>query len=243
MQTLALVNPRRKHRHKTRRPMTEKQAKYFGGSKGRRRRKASRASPAAAATPRRRRKGALRRHARRFARSVSGSGISMRGINVNQFMKGTLIPSAVGAAGALGVDLLMGYAAPYLPASMTTGPVVPLTKIAAAIGIGLLAQVATKDRRVSEQVTAGAITVIAYDYIRSMAKAQFPTLPLSEYVSGMGYAGPALAYPDRGMGVYVGQTQAWNPSIAARVGGGTGKTVLPVKAGMGEFMEGDYAYN
>lgn len=241
MQTLALVNPRRKHRHKARRKMTAKQAKFFGGGK-RRRRRASRASPAAAAAPRRRRRGALRRHARRFARNVSGSGISMRGININQFMRGTLVPSAVGAAGALGVDLLMGYAMPYLPASMTSGPVVPLTKIAAAVGIGLLAQVATKDRRISEQVTAGAITVIAYDYIRTMAKAQFPTLPLSEYVSGMGYAGPALAYPDRGMGVYVGPSPAWNTSIAARAGGGVGRTVMPVKAGMGEYAEGDYTY-
>jgi len=236
MQTLALVNPRRR-RKASRRKMTAKQAKFFGG--GKRRRKSARAAATAPAR-RRRRRGSVRR----FLRSTRGGGISPRGINVAQFMRGTLIPSAVGAAGALGVDLLLGYATPYLPASVTTGPMVPLTKIAAAVGLGLLAQMATKDRSISEQVTAGAITVVAYDYIRNMAKAQFPTLPLSEYVSGMGYAGPALAYPDRGMGVYVGPSNSWNPSIAARMQGGTGKTIQPVKAaGMGEYSECGYNYN
>jgi hypothetical protein len=241
MQTLALVNPKKHHRRKARR-MTAKQLQYFG--KGRRRR--GKARDASAAPARRRRRGSvagrIRRHARRFA-GHQGGAISLRGMNFNSFLRGTLVPSAVGAVGALGVDLALGYATPYLPTTLTTGAFVPLTKIAAAVGLGLVAQVASKDRRIAEQVTAGAITVVVYDYIRNMAKTQFPTLPLSEYVSGMGYAGPALTYPDGGtMGVYVGQAPAYNPSIAASRGGGTTRVVQPRLGSVDEYQEAGYTY-
>ena len=253
MATIALVNPKRRRRRSSRRrKMTAKQLQYFGK---RRSRRSSRRRSVAAASPRRRRRRAsvgrrVRRHARRFARHTGG-GVSLRGMNFNSFLKGTLIPSAVGAAGALGVDLMLGYATPYLPTMLTSGPVVPLTKIAAAVGLGVLAQGVTKDRNIGEHVMAGAITVVAYQWIRDMAKAQFPTLPLSEYVSGMGYAGPALAFPGpdtqaQRMGVYVGTAAPWNPSIAARVGGGTTRGV--VQRGLrgmgwaGEYEENGYNY-
>lgn len=252
MATIALVNPkRRRRRHSRRRKMTAKQLQYFGKRRHRRRSRAR----VAVASPRRRRRRAsfgrrVRRSARRFARHTGG-GVSLRGMNFNSFLKGTLIPSAVGAAGALGVDLALGYATPYLPTMLTTGPILPLTKIAAAVGLGVLAQGVTKDRNIGEHVMAGAITVVAYQWIRDMAKAQFPTLPLSEYVSGMGYAGPALAFPDRQpLGVYVGTTAPWNPSVAARVQGGTTRVVTPPgargMAGMGwtgEYEEAGYRYN
>lgn len=259
MATIALVNPKRRRRRsarrnpRRRRAMTAKQLQYFGKRRSRRR---SRRSVSAA--PRRRRRASfgrrVRRHARRFARHTGG-GVSLRGMNFNSFLKGTLVPSAVGAAGALGVDLMLGYATPYLPTMLTSGPVVPLTKIAAAVGLGMIAQGVTKDRNIGEHVMAGAITVVAYQWIRDMVKAQFPTLPLSEYVSGMGYAGPALAFPgpdaqmQRGMGVYVGTAAPWNPSIATRVGGGATRIVTPPGSrglrGMGwagEYEEAGYNY-
>lgn len=248
MATLALVNPRRRHkRRRSARRMTAKQLKYFGRRKHRRR---SRRTAVAAAPARRRRHSRrrvglarrVRRHARRFGRATGG-GVSLRGFNFNQFLRGTLVPSAVGAAGALGVDLMIGYATPYLPATLTSGPFVPLTKIAGAVALGMLAGMVTKDRGTAEHVTAGAITVVAYQWIRDMAKSQFPTLPLSEYVSGMGYAGPALAFPDN-MGVYVGRSPTYNPSIAARATGGTTRGV--VQRGMaglvGEYDESGYLY-
>jgi hypothetical protein len=257
MATIALVNPKRRRRRKSsgRRKMTAKQLQYFGKRRSRRH---SRRSVAAASPRRRRRRASLgrrvRRSARRFARHTGG-GVSLRGMNFNSFLKGTLIPSAVGAAGALGVDLMLGYATPYLPTMLTSGPAVPLTKIAAAVGLGMIAQGVTKDRNMAEHVMAGAITVVAYQWIRDMAKAQFPTLPLSEYVSGMGYAGPAMAFPgpdaqmQRGMGVYVGTAAPWNPSIATRVGGGATRVVQPPGSrgmnGMGwagEYEESGYSY-
>jgi hypothetical protein len=169
-------------------------------------------------------------------------------MNFNSFLKGTLVPSAVGAAGALGVDLMLGYATPYLPTMFTSGPMVPLTKIAAAVGLGMLAQGVTKDRSIGEHVMAGAITVVAYGWVRDLVKAQFPTLPLSEYVSGMGYAGPAYAFPDR-LGMYVGGSAPYNPSIAAAMQGGTTRVVRPAAPAnrmnglIGEYDEAGYSYN
>lgn len=249
MATIALVNPRRAKRRRSRRKMTAKQLKYFGRRKHKRRSR----RVAVAATPRRRRRHhsrrtrsvarRARRHVRRFARHTGG-GMSLRGMNFNSFLKGTLVPSAVGAAGALGVDLALGYLTPYLPATLTTAPFLPLTKIAAAVGLGMLAQGVTKDRNIGEHVMAGAITVVAYSYLKSLAQAQFPTLPLSEYVSGMGYAGPALAFPDAppgSMGLYVGRSAGWNPSVNASRTGATTKRV-GLAAVSSEFEEGGYTW-
>jgi len=235
MPQIALVNPRHRTRRRRRR-MTAKQRMYFG--KRRRRsharrssshRRRSRRTVAVAAAPRRRRSRRrsivrrARRHLRRFARHQGGA-ISLRGFNFNSFLRGTLVPSAVGAAGALGVDLVMGYASPYLPTVLTTGMAAPLTRIAGAVALGMVAANVMKDRRVGEQVMAGAVTVLAYSWVKDLVKAQFPSLLLSEfdgqgynmgaYVSGMGYAGPALAFPDRSrLSMYRGSSPAWNPTI------------------------------
>lgn len=188
----------------------------------------------------------MRHRARNFRRRAA---VSMRGFNLNAFINETLVPSGIGAAGAIGVDVLLGYLSPNLPAALQTGIAVPLVRIASAVGLGMAASMVTKDRRMGEQVMAGAITVVLYGYAKNMLKQQFPTVPgLSGYVSGFGYAGPALAYPDMsgGMGAYVGRTPAWNPSIAARIAGGTTRTVVP-RPGMSgvtndEYIEGGYSY-
>jgi hypothetical protein len=171
----------------------------------------------------------------------------MRGFNFNSFLRETLIPSGVGAAGAVGVDVLLGYLGPNLPASLQTGIAVPLVKIAAAVGLGIAASTVTKDRRMGEQVMAGAITVVLYGYAKTMLKQQFPNIPgLSGYVSGYGYAGPALAYPDgSGLSAYVGSTPRYDPTIAARMARAVTRTVVP--RGMGgvtndEYIEGGYSY-
>jgi hypothetical protein len=254
MPTIALANPR--HKRRRRRPMTAKQAKYFGKRRTRRHarhhRRSHRRHAAPAAAPRRHRRRRhsfgrrIRRHARRFARHQGGA-LSLRGFNFNSFLRGTLVPSAVGAAGALGVDLMLGYATPFLPAALTTGFGAPLTRIAGAVALGMVASGVTKDRRVGEQVMAGAITVLAYGWVKDMVKTQFPSLPLSEYddgvgayVSGMGYAGPALAFPDRSrLNMYVGRTAPWNTSINARVA--ASRTVQPM-GDAAEYTEGGYYY-
>lgn len=265
MPTLALANPRRSTRRKRRR-MTAKQAMYFGRRRSRRRARHSsrrRHHSAAAPAPRRhrRRRSSFARRARRSFRRFrrhQGGALSLRGFNFNSFLRGTLVPSAVGAAGAIGVDLLLGYASPMLPTALTTGFGAPLTRIAGAVALGMVASGVTRDRRVGEQVMAGAITVLAYGWAKDLVKSQFPTLPLSDATypyDTMSYAGPALAFPDRsrlnayvsgmnGVGMYVGRSSSWNPSIAARATGGTTRRVGV--AGMGdapdEFTEGAYNY-
>jgi hypothetical protein len=173
----------------------------------------------------------------------------MRGFNFNSFLQNSLIPSAVGAAGAIGVDIVLGYLGPNLPAALQTGIAVPLTRIAGAVGLGMAAATVTGKRAIGEQVMAGAITVVLYNYAKNMVKAQFPSLPLSgmgEYVSGFGYAGPALAYPDmsRGMGMYVANQPRMSPATAAVIAASQRVARPRGMAGLvnDEYIEGGYSY-
>ena len=110
------------------------------------------------------------------------------------FVKNTLMPSVVGGAGALALDVAVGVLP--LPAAMKTGPMAPLVKAAGAVGLGMLAG-QVMGRRVGEQVAAGGLTVMAYNLSRQLlVKATGGKIPgLSEYVS---------AYPE--MGEYVDYT-------------------------------------
>ncbi len=251
MSELLLVNPRRKrrvsHRRKARR-MTALQRRYFGKGRSVRRRR-SRRVEALEMNPKRRRRvrrrrGSTRRGIGRRFRARAGR---LRGFNVNSFMRETLLPSAVGAGGALGVDVILGYLNPNLPSFMTTGIGVPLTKIAAAIGLGMAAGMVT-DRRIGEQVMAGAITVVAYNYLRTTIQTNMPALTLAGTGHYMGYAGPALAFPDR-LGLYVGGPQPTVPpaiaaAIAANAAMNAGKTA-PGASTVGEYVSGyerDYMY-
>lgn len=218
MSELLLVNPRRKRRVKSRRRsarrMTARQRQFSG--KRRRHRTRRRHVEVMEANPRRRRSGrrvSRRRH--RMVKRARARVARLRGFNVNSFMRNTLIPSAIGAGGALAVDVALGYLNPNLPAFMTTGIGQPLTKIAAAVALGMAAGMAT-NRQIGEQVMAGAVTVVAYNYIRQQVQAAMPSVPLAGY--HMGYAGPALAYPDR-MGMYVGNggAPALPPQVVAAI--------------------------
>ena len=190
MAELMLVNPRRKKRRsggRRRRKMSALQRQYFGG--GRKRRRSHRRSRVAALASapvaarrshRRRRVGSARRSRRSFRRMGlgGGRGFSIRGIT-NQ-----LFPAGVGAVGALGVDIAMGYVRPMLPAGMS-GPLIdPLIKIGGAIGVGWIAG-QVMGRRFGDQATAGALTVVMYDIIKGFVRQAAPGL-VSEYV-GVGY--------------------------------------------------------
>ena len=153
---------------------------------------------------------ALKRH-RRYRRNPS-----MRG-GMQGFMKHTLMPSAMGAAGALGIDVILGFLP--IPVQFKTGPMRALVKIAGAVGIGMVAQNFVK-KETANQFVAGAITVTLYDVFKGYLQTAMPTVALSEaehimqeYPS-LGYANPALNVsgseqmgvymPEAGMGVYVG---------------------------------------
>ncbi len=132
---------------------------------------------------------------------------------IGNFLKDTLIPSAVGGAGALALDVAV--AALPLPATMKTGPMAPLVKAAGAVGLGMLAG-QFLGRRTGEQIAAGALTVTIYNVARTtLARISGGKIPgLSEYVGDgedmAAYIGDdgqeMIGYTDSGVqvGEYVG---------------------------------------
>lgn len=206
MSELMLINPRKRRKA---RKMTAKQAKYFGK---RRKRRASpaRAKVARVAAPRRRRRRAAaksvgrgrvvyarrRRSSRR--RSKGGGGLSLRSLTNPSSLMRQIMPAALGAAGALAFDV--AYALVPIPATWKAGPLAPITKVAFILGAGVVASMFAPKKLAGEAV-AGALLVTAYDFLKTNIRTMAPTLPLSEYVSGVGYISPAMQIGP--MGEYV----------------------------------------
>ena len=203
MAELMLVNPRRKKRRSggKRRKMSALQRRYFGGGRktGPKRRKRSRRRVAALAATRSpvRRSRRVRRSGRRRSRRMSFGGGGGGRFSINRFLQQNLIPGGIGALGAVGVDIALGYARPYLPAALQGGVMDPVVKIAGAIGVGYVAS-QVMGRRFGEQAMAGAITVALYDIVKSTIRTAVPGL-LSEY-DYMGWVSPAQQ-----IGEYVGE--------------------------------------
>lgn len=165
-----------------------------GGSKGKR---VSRAKPASKrrtttvvtreSSPTRRKR---RSHPITSARAASDAGRKLRYRRANPiglgFIGDTVVPAAIGGAGALAVDVLLGVLP--LPAAMKTGTFSPVVKVAAALGLGYAAK-AVVSRRAAEQLAAGAVTIALYNVMKStLVKVGGGKIPgLSEYVG---------AYPD-----------------------------------------------
>lgn len=175
-------NPRRRRRKATRSNPRRKRRAVRSNPRRKRR---VRRNPIAAVNPRRRYASNPKRRARRRSRS--------RGmLRSKGFMGHTVLPAGIGALGAMGTDLLLGYLP--LP-SIIQGPAIrPLVRIAAAVGVGMLAGFVTSKRN-AEMMTAGAVTVIMYDTLKGFAKQVMPSLPLSagDY--------PMLSYINAGMPV------------------------------------------
>ncbi len=79
---------------------------------------------------------------------------------IGGILKETVIPSAIAAGGALGLDVAMGYLP--IPENLKTGPMRHLVKGAGAIGIGMLAAMFLKPKT-AELITTGALTVTLHD--------------------------------------------------------------------------------
>lgn len=190
MSELMLINPRkrRRRRHK----ISAKQRKYFG----KRRTRSHKRRSVLSARPRRRHHYMSNPHRRRHKRYRLNP--SFGGFKPMSFVKDTLMPSSVGAAGALGLDMLLGFVP--LPAMLKTGAGNTLARIGGAVGIGMLAGMVT-NKRMGEQVGAGALTVVLYDVLKGFIKTSFPTLQLgdlpSEYPQ-MEYLSPAPQVSDMG---------------------------------------------
>lgn len=118
-----------------------------------------------------RRHRALRKNPRRLRRNP----INLRG--AGGFVSQTLMPAGVGAVGALGMDIAIGLLP--LPASIKTGAMRPIVRLAGAVGIGMIASMVA-GKRTGGQVLAGAVTVTLYDLLRGLAQKSMPTIPLGD---------------------------------------------------------------
>lgn len=142
--------------------------------------------------------------------------------NMRGIVKGTLMPAAIGASGALALDVAMGYAQPYLPAMLQSKWAMLAVKVVGAIGIGMVAgKVLGRER--GRVATLGAATVVVYGAAKSALAQALPTVKglsgYSDYIDysmqsrapGMGFYSPAPtlqptmgAYlPQAGMGAYM----------------------------------------
>lgn len=154
------------------------------------------------------------RHNPRRAHRMHRNPITRR-----DYLSNTLMPAGIGAIGAVGMDIVLGMLP--LPAALKTGAVRPLLRLAGAMGMGLLAGMAT-NKRIGAQVLAGASTVVVYDMLRTMAQKAMPTIPLgdvepvetvtyadnahvAELLERQGQADQMSAYADDEVSEYVGE--------------------------------------
>jgi len=98
------------------------------------------------------------RHVRRYRRRHSNPRFSVSGIT-NQLM-----PAAYGAAGAIALDVALGYIP--LPAMLQSGYAKSATKIVGALGIGWLARKFLRGK--GSAVAAGALTVAVYGLMKQV---------------------------------------------------------------------------
>lgn len=201
MSELLLINPRAKRRTMRRNPRKQSalQRQYFGGGRKRRVRRMRRnpiANLAPSTAPRR---GRVRRYlaSRRARRSSGGGG----GLSFNRIVSEMLLPAAIGAGGALALDLAWGNLP--IPDSLKTGSMAPVARIGGAVLIGVVAGM-VGGKRFGAYAAVGAMTVTIADLAKTWAATSFPSVNLGAYVSrrNMGYYGAARQFSPR-MGAYV----------------------------------------
>ena len=228
MSELVLINPRRRRRRRKnprRGRMPPGLARYWAGKRRKlrapRRHRARRRRRAVAINPRRHRRRAARgyvvgsrkirrrklnprhrrHHARRRHRNPRFGLPSVRGV-----VRGTIMPAAIGATGAIALDVAMGYASPYLPAALQGKWAMLGVKLVGAIGLGMVAGKFLGRER-GRIVTLGAATVVGYGALKSAVASALPTVPgLSGYADYVDYS-----MQSRGTGAYL-------PPAAPRMG-------------------------
>lgn len=190
----------------------------------RKKRRGSKRRRARASAPRRRRRSrAIARPRRRKTRAY-GRVIKVRRVRRNPSglkgaVLGQLMPAATGAAGALALDVTMGYLGHFIPDSLKTGPVIYATKAGIAIGLGMVASQFLSSN-LARQATLGALTVVLHDAAKDVVATTFPAVPLGEFVSGVGFANagsPVALGFDAGMGEYVSGASDYIASDGAHV--------------------------
>lgn len=112
---------------------------------------------------------------------------------------GVVIPGAIGAAGAVGLEVAWAYGSGYLPEQLKTGWGATGAKIGLALLLGYGASKVLPKRTVATAVV-GAVTVIAANALRDVAKNVLPD------VKGLGGYADYVDYSlmqDRNVGAYM----------------------------------------
>ncbi len=205
---LLLVNPRKRRAKRT---TARRTARKTTAKRRTRRAPVVMANPA----PRRRRRlSALKTRAKRAIRKYRRNPAPRLSFNAITNMAKD---AALGAAGALAVDVAFGYAKGYLPANMQSpvnadGSINPLY-FAAKGGLAVLAGVlGSKVTKHAGHMAAGSLTVSAYEVMRSF-------VPMSVNLGGMGYQSPARIAgrraPRPAVGAYV---SGYKPPVGNAMG-------------------------
>lgn len=164
----------------------------------RKRRKSRKAAKARRRNPRKRRHTArrkvrtvvvARRRVSRRARSVKRR-YRARSRNPRFSLGGVtaaLVPAAVGGAGAVALDVALGYGQNFLPAALTSGYGRVAVKLGGAFALGWAASKLIGRER-GKAVALGALTVVAYDLFKTIAKQVAPAVPglAGDYTDNVG---------------------------------------------------------
>lgn len=111
---------------------------------------------------------------------------------IGGILKETVVPSAIAAGGALGLDVAMGYLP--LPENLKTGPMRHLVKGAGAIGLGMLAGMFLKPKT-AELITTGALTVTLHDAGKEAMGRFVPNVRLAsidDELESLSYVSPGM---------------------------------------------------
>lgn len=173
---LLLVNPRKRHKRKSKRRSHKRSARRSNPVHAVRRHRARRRSNPARA--------ARRSYRRRRRNPLSLSGMK------SGFM-GHALSALMGAGGAIFNDALITYVP--LPVMLKSGPLAILTKALSAFGVGYLASFAVGKQR-GAQLTEGALTVLAYQVVKPMVATMLPLA--GDDIEGLGYYSPGMIMQD-----------------------------------------------
>jgi len=201
-----LLNPRRRRRV---RKMSALQRKYFGKRRGKRRAKET--VIVATGNPRRRRHKAKRRTFRRNPRRRAVARRSFRRNPIRHrrhfrrnptglggFLSGSLIPAAIGAGGAIAVDLLVSNAP--LPQTLRQGTVTPaVVRVAASLLIGFGVALVGGEG-MGANAAAGGMIVTIYNLVRNYMQQNMPNVKMNRYLSGrsrMGFVRRGVGFNGR----------------------------------------------
>lgn len=219
---LMLVNPRKKRRKLRRNPDAPAKKKRRVSRKTQAKRAVRRARKSVGQFAKRARRSTtkffqkVRKGGRRSKRKGASRSLKSVVSNPAGFLRQTVVPAAIGAGGALALD--MAYAYLPIPANVKNGALAPVVKIAAVGAIGATAAHFAPSKMLKPIHTAvtASIVIIAYGWLKARVQQSMPQVRLGEFledeticpipgVTPLSYYQAGQFLPGDGMGEYVSE--------------------------------------